>query len=146
MDTWSAAGDNLRGPRFSFAYHWMHRVRGGLAPSLISHSRPPSSVSKQLRERSTSFPKTVTKKKKRALINSGRTLLNTAAFRRTTAPKSRYAVELKLVNSILDEWNLPTASERSLQGVVTPIASDLEECTSELPSGVGAGALVEIRL
>jgi hypothetical protein len=140
--------DNLRGPRLSFAYHWMHRARGGLAPALISHSHPPSSVSRQLRERSSSSSSSnkVTKKTKRAWINSGRTLLDTAAFRRSTPPKSHRATELRLVNSILDEWHLPTAAERDLQGVVPPMASDLEGCTSELPSGVGPGALVEIRL
>ena len=140
--------DNLRGPRFPFAYHWMHRARGGLAPSLISHSHTPSSVSIQLRERSSTSPpsKKVTKKTKRAWINSGRTLLDTAAFRRTLPPKSHRVTELRLVNSILDEWHLPTAAEGGLQCVVPPMASDLEECTSELPSGVGPGALVEIRL
>jgi hypothetical protein len=74
--------------------------------------------------------------------------LRTAAVRPagSTPPKSHRSIELTLVNSILDEWSLPTAAERGLQGVVPPVASDLEECTSELPSGVGPGTLVEIRL
>lgn len=138
--------DNLRGPRFSFAHQRMHRARGGLAPSLTSHSHTPYSVSRQLRERSTSSSKKVTKSTKRAWVDSARTLLDTAAFRRSTPPKSHRATELRLVNSILDEWRLPTAAERGLQGVVPPMTSDLEECTSELPSDVGAGALLEIRL
>ena len=129
----------------------MHRVRGGL-PSLISHSHTPLSISRQLRERSTSSSTKVTKTKAKATkptwINSARTILNTAAFHRarSTPPKSRYCRELRLVNSILDEWSLPSASERGLQGVASPITSDLEECTSELPSGVDPGTLAEIRL
>lgn len=138
--------DNLRGPLFSFAHQRMHRARGRLAPSLTSHSQPPSFVSSQLRERSASSSKKVTKSTKRAWIDSARTLLNTAAFRRSTPPKSHRATELKLVNSILEEWRLPTAAERGSRGVVPPITSDLEECTSDLPSGVDAGALVEVRL
>jgi hypothetical protein len=126
----------------------MHRARGGLAPSLISHSHPSSSVSRQLRERSTSFSKNVSKRTKQALIYSARTVLDTAAFRQAgpTPPKSHRATELRLVNSILDEWRLPSATERGLQGAVPPLTSDLEEYTSGLPSGVGPGALVEIRL
>src|SRR5712672_1226297 len=101
----------------------MHRARG-LAPSLISHSHTPSSVSRQLRKRSTSFSKKVTKTTKRAWIDSARTLLDTASFRRaqSTPPKSHRAAELRLVNSILDEWRLPTEAERSLQAVVPPMA------------------------
>lgn len=128
----------------------MHRPRGGLAPSLFSHSHPPSSVSGQVRERTTSSLKKVTKTTKPAWIDSARTLLKSTAFRRTgsTPPKSKYhrTTELRLVNSILDEWRLPTAAERGLHGVVPPMSSDLEEYASELPSGVGPGALVEIRL
>jgi len=140
--------DNLLGPRFSFAHQRMHRARGGLAPSLISHSHTSSSVSRQLRERSTSSSKKVTKATKRAWVDSARTLLNTAAFSRagSTPPRSHRATELRLVNSILDEWRLPTAAERDLQGVVPPMTTEFEQCTSELPSGVGPGALVEIRL
>ncbi|KAF8501596.1 RNB-domain-containing protein [Russula emetica] len=126
----------------------MHRARRGLVPSLISHPHPPYSVSRQLRERSTSSSKKVSETTKRAWVDSARTLLDTAAFRRAGSkpPKSHRATELRLVNSILDEWGLPTAAERGLQGVVPPMTSDLEECTSELPLGVGPGALVEIRL
>lgn len=139
--------DNLRGPRFSFPLQRMHRARGGL-PSLISHSHTPSSVSRQLRERSTSSSKKVTKTTKRAWFESARTLLKKAAVSRagSTPPKSHRSRELRLVNSILDEWSLPTGTERGLQGVVPPMASDLEECTSQLSSGVDPGALVEIRL
>jgi len=72
--------------------------------------------------------------------------LDTAAFRQARPPKSHRATELRLVNFILDEWRLPTATEQGLRGVVPPMTSDLDECTSELPSGVGPGALVEIRL
>lgn len=140
--------NNLRGPRFPFLQR-MHRPRG-LAPSLFSHSHPPSSVSGQLRERSTSSSKKVTKTTKPPWIDSARTLLKSAAFRRTgsTPPKSKYhrTTELRLVNSILDEWRLPTVAERGSQGVIPPMTSDLEEYTSELPSGVGPGSLVEIRL
>jgi hypothetical protein len=135
-------------PRFSFAHQRMHRARGGLAPSLISHSHTPSSVSRQLRERATSSSKKVIKKTKRAWIASAKTLLDTAAFRRPgpTPSKFQRSTELRLVNSILDKWSLPTAAERGLQGVVPSITSDLEDCASELPSGVGPGTLVEIRL
>lgn len=126
----------------------MHRVRGGLAPSLISHSHPPSYVSRQLRERSTSSSKKVSERTKQALVSSARTLLDTAAFRQAgpTPPKSHRYIELRFVNSILDQWCLPSATKRGLQGAVPPLTSDLEEYTSELPSGVGPGALVEIRL
>jgi hypothetical protein len=134
--------------RFSFAHQRMHRARGGLAPSLISHSHIPSSVSRQLRERSALSSKKVTKKRKRALIDSARTLLDTAAFRQTKSTPSKFhrSTELRLVTSILEEWSLPTAVERGLQGVVPSMTSNLEECASKLPSGVGPGALVEIRL
>ena len=126
----------------------MHRARRGLVPSLISHSHIPSSVSRQLRERTTSSSKKLTKETKRSLIDSARTLLNTASFRRlgSTPFKSHRSRELRLVNSILYEWSSPTAAEQGLQGVVLPMTSDLEEYTSELPSGVDHGALVEIRL
>ena len=74
--------------------------------------------------------------------------MDTAAFRRTASTPSKFhrSTELRLVNSILDQWSLPTATERGLQGVVPSMTSNLEECTSELPLGVGPGALVEIRL
>jgi len=124
----------------------MHRARGGLAPSLISHShRPSSAVSRQLRERSTSSSKKATKPRKEPLIYAARTLLKFAAFR-PAPPKSSRTTELTLVNSILDEWHLPTVAERGLRGVGPPMSPDLEECTSKSPSGAGPGALVEIRL
>ena len=123
----------------------MHRARGGLAPSLISHShRPYSAVSRQLRERSTSSPKKATRLKE-PLIYAAQTLLNLAAFR-PAPPKSSRTTELTLVNSILDEWHLPAVADRGLRGVGPPVSPNLEECTSESPSGVGPGALVEIRL
>jgi hypothetical protein len=125
----------------------MHRARGGLAPSLISRSRPPSSVSRQLRERSTSSSKEVFKITKRAWIDSARTLLKVAVRRPGPGPpKSPHFRELRFVNSILDESSLPTAAELGVQSVVPPMASDLEECTSEIPSGVDPGTLVEVRL
>jgi hypothetical protein len=62
-------------------------------------------------------------------------------------PKSRRATELKLVNSIMEEWRLPTVVERVIQGVDQPMTSHLDdEFASALPSNVGPGALVEIRL
>ena len=126
----------------------MHRARGGLAPSLIPHSRPSSSsLPRQLRERSTSSSKKVTKPTKQAWINSARTLLKVAVSRPgPTRPKSHRSRELTFVNSILDEWSLPTATERGVQGIVSTMASGLEEYTSDLPSGVDPGSLVEIRL
>ena len=90
--------------------------------------------------------KHVTKTTKQAWADSARILLKTATSRRRTAPapfKSQRGTELKLVNSILDEWRIPTAMER---GVVPPMGSHVEGCTLELPSGVGVGALVEVRL
>jgi hypothetical protein len=136
-------------PPFSCPSQWMHRARGGrLTPSLIPHPRPPFSVSRHVRKRSTLSSKNASKTAERTWIDSARTLLKTARPRRTgpVFPKSHRASELRLVNSILEEWRLPTERERSFQGVIPPMTSHLEEYTSEWPSGVGPGALVEVRL
>lgn len=133
----------------------MHRARGGrLAPSLIPHPHPPFPVSRHLRKRSTLSSKNATKTTERTWINSARVLLKTArpsqkgppVFPKTQrASEIRYS-ELRLVRSILDESRLPTATERDFQNVVPSMTLELDGYTSELPPGVGPGALVEVRL
>ena len=93
--------------------------------------------------------KNVSKTTKQAWADSARILLKTAASRRRPGPvffKSQRGTELRLVNSIMDEFRLPTATERGLLAVPPPMSLHPEDCTSELPSGVGPGALVEVRL
>jgi hypothetical protein len=146
---------DLQAAPFSCSSWWMHRARGGrLAPSLIPYSHPPSSVSRHLRKRSTSSSKNATKTTERTWISSARGLLKIARPSRTRPPifpKSQRTTEirsseLRLVHSILEESGLPTATERAPQDVVPPEALDLDGYTSELPPGVGPGALVEVRL
>ena len=73
--------------------------------------------------------------------------MKTATSRRAgfVPARTHRATELRLVNSILEEQRLPLAPEQRFQDVVRPMTGDLEEGTSELPSGIGPGALVEIR-
>lgn len=61
------------------------------------------------------------------------------------ATRTHRASELRLVNSILEEQRLPLAPEQGSRNVARPMTGGLEEGTSELPSGIGPGALVEIR-
>jgi hypothetical protein len=119
----------------------MHRarVRGRLVPSLIPPSYPPSLVPSQFRTWSTSSIKTP----KSEWQEAARLLLKSARSHRAkiVPPKERRAVELKLVNSILEEQCLPATTK---EGAVRPIMAHLEG-VSQLPSGLGPGALVEVR-
>jgi hypothetical protein len=123
------------------------RPRGRLAPSLFPHSYPPSSISSRFRTRSTSAPKNVTKASTKAWHDTARSLLRAATSRRAglVSAKTRRATELKLVNSILEEQCLSGATQQGFQDAVRPMMTHLEESASELPPGVGPGALVEIR-
>ncbi|KAH9972050.1 hypothetical protein BGW80DRAFT_1316142 [Lactifluus volemus] len=119
----------------------MHRarVRGRLVPSSIPPSYPPSLVPSQFRTWSTSSIKTP----KSEWQEAARLLLKSARSHRAkiVPPKERRAVELKLVNSILEEQCLPATTK---EGAVRPIMAHLEG-VSQLPSGLGPGALVEVR-
>jgi hypothetical protein len=123
----------------------MHRarVRGRLVPSLIPPSYPPPLVSSHFQTRSASS-KHATKTTKRAWQEAARILLKSARSRKAgfDPPKTRRTVELRLVNSILEEQRLPATTK---QDAVRPIMAHLEEGMSELPSGLGPGALVEVR-
>ena len=123
----------------------MHRARGGLAP-LFSHPHPPFSVSRRFRASSALSSKNVSKTTKQTLKDSALKYLRVARPRRggLVTPKTHRATELKLVNSILEERRLPTAAEQGLQDVVRPMTPHPEEST-EPPSCVGPGALVEVR-
>jgi len=86
---------------------------------------------------------------KQALNADARSFLKRARSRQagllSHKPKRGRARELTLVNSILKEGSIPTPAEQGYQEAVRPVAPHLEEGTSELPSGVGRGALVEVR-
>jgi hypothetical protein len=125
----------------------MHRTRGVLTPSFISHSHPPSLVSGRFRNRSTSASKNATKAAKQTWHKTALNFLRTATSRRAglVPVRTRRATELKLVNSILEERHLPVAVDQDFRDVVRPMMTHFEEGTSELPSGMGPGALVEFR-
>jgi len=121
----------------------MHRARGGrLAPPLFPQQ---SSVSRRFR--SSVSTKNVANARKKAWNNSALDLLKLARSHRggLVTPKTRRSTELKLVNSILEECRIPTAEEQGLRDVVRPMVPHFEEGVPELPSGVGPGALVEVR-
>jgi hypothetical protein len=119
----------------------MHRARvGGLAPSFISYSHSSSIVPRRFRSQSSI---NATKPSKQAWNDTALKFLKTATSRRAglVPARTHRATELRLVNSILEEQRLPLAREQSFQA----ITGDTEEGTSELPSGIRPGALVEIR-
>jgi hypothetical protein len=123
----------------------MHRARGGrLALSLLSPQPHTSSSSSRRFRSSLSTKKHAAKTTKRVLEDSALNILRLARSHKggLIPPKTRRSIELKLVNSILDEHRLPKAAARD---VVRPMAPHLEEGISELPRGVGPGALVEVR-
>lgn len=137
-----------RGPcmRSLFWLKRMHHARGGrLAPPLFPQPHTPPSVSRRFR--SSLSTKKFTKPKKQAWKASALNLLNLARPHRggQVSPKTRRSTELKLVNSILEECRIPTAKEQGLRDTVRPVDPHFEEGISELPSGVGPGALVEVR-
>ncbi|KAH9068454.1 hypothetical protein EDB83DRAFT_2222687 [Lactarius deliciosus] len=132
----------------------MHRARvGGLAPPpFVTYSHSPSTVPRRFRSQSASVLTNATKPSKQAWKDTKNTafkFLKTATTSRRAglAPaRTHRATELRLVNSILEEQRLPLAREPSLQDVVQPMTGNPEEeDTSELPSDIGPGALVEIR-
>ncbi|KAH9031790.1 hypothetical protein EDB85DRAFT_1958444 [Lactarius pseudohatsudake] len=132
----------------------MHRARvGGLAPPpFVTYSHSPSIVPRRFRSQSSSVLTNATKPSKQALKDTKNTAFKflktaTASRRAGLAPaRTHRATELRLVNSILEEQRLPLAREPSLQDVVQPMTGNPEEeDTSELPSDIGPGALVEIR-
>ncbi|KAI9461581.1 hypothetical protein BJY52DRAFT_1167508 [Lactarius psammicola] len=128
----------------------MHRARvGGLTPSFITYSHPPSIIPRRFRSQSSSVPINATKTSKQAWKDTALKFLKTATVtsrRAGLAPaRTHRATELRLVNSILEEQRLPLAREQGFQDPVRPMTGDLEEGASELPSGIGPGALVEVR-
>ncbi|KAH8994995.1 hypothetical protein EDB92DRAFT_2085345 [Lactarius akahatsu] len=132
----------------------MHRARvGGLAPPpFVTYSHSPSIVPRRFRSQSSSVLTNATKPSKQAWKDTKNTafkFLKTATTSRRAglAPaRTHRATELRLVNSILEEQRLPLSREPSFQDVVQPMTGNPEEeDTSELPSDIGPGALVEIR-
>jgi hypothetical protein len=127
----------------------MHRGRGGrLASPLTPHPPTRSFVSRRFRSSlSASTLKNAPERTKQAWNKSALNLLTLAGSHRAgrVPPKKHRSTELTLVNSILDEHRLPTAAEKDFQDVARRMAPHLEEGTSELPPGVGPGALVEVR-
>jgi len=127
----------------------MHRARGGrLAPSLTPHTLTPSHPSRRFRSsNSTSSSRSATKTTNQAWKNAAFDFLKRARPHRggLVPQKSRRSTELKLVNAILEESRLPTAAEQDLRDVVRHMGPHLGEDISELPPGVGPGALVEVR-
>ncbi|KAF8273281.1 hypothetical protein EI94DRAFT_1716292 [Lactarius quietus] len=123
----------------------MHRARvGGIAPSFITYSPSSSFIPRRFRSRSSI---NATEPSEQAWKGTALKFLKTATSRRGGFAPSRThrATELRLVNSILEEQRLPVAREQGFQDAARPKTGDTEQGTSELPSGIGPGALVEIR-
>jgi hypothetical protein len=125
----------------------MHRI-GRLAPPLTLKPTTPLSVPRRFRSSlSTKKTKNAAKTTKQTWNDSVLNVLRLARSHRRglLAPQTRRSTELKLVNSILEQSSLPAGAEQDLRDVARPMAPHLEEGISELPPGVGPGALVEGR-